>query len=272
MDLVRRDFTAERPNRLWVSDFTYVATWRGYVNVAFVIDTFSRRIVGWRVSSSPGCPRAGHLRAEETIQDRLVHHSDRGVQGRFKRSSQHLNRGSCDEYTDAAFSAGRARRAAVVGPAPRRKAGASEGVLGGYCGRGIQRASCRVCGGVPGGRRALVPKRGRSATFSVWTLSEAALRAVSALLGARRDRAPECSETGRTRDRTASRETSVDHFSRAAPQRRHAQRHLHLSSHDGTVARRSSGSPSEAGEAGHERDSAAVSAGPAGGRDRGAER
>ena len=51
-DLVQRDFTAERPNQLWVSDFTYVATWRGFVYVAFVIDVFSRRIVGWRVSSS----------------------------------------------------------------------------------------------------------------------------------------------------------------------------------------------------------------------------
>ncbi len=52
LDPVQRDFTAERPNQLWVSDFTYVATWRGFVYVAFVIDVFSRRIVGWRVSSS----------------------------------------------------------------------------------------------------------------------------------------------------------------------------------------------------------------------------
>ena len=52
LDLVQRDFSARRPNQLWVSDFTYVATWRGFVYVAFVIDTFSRRIVGWRVSSS----------------------------------------------------------------------------------------------------------------------------------------------------------------------------------------------------------------------------
>ena len=50
-DLVQRDFTAERPNKLWVSDFTYVATWRGFVYVAFVIDVFSRRIMGWPVSS-----------------------------------------------------------------------------------------------------------------------------------------------------------------------------------------------------------------------------
>jgi len=51
-DLVNRDFTATRPNQLWVSDLTYVATWRGFVYVAFVIDVFARRIVGWRASSS----------------------------------------------------------------------------------------------------------------------------------------------------------------------------------------------------------------------------
>ena len=51
-DLVDRRFTATRPNQLWVADFTYVATWRGFVYVAFVIDVFARRIVGWRVSSS----------------------------------------------------------------------------------------------------------------------------------------------------------------------------------------------------------------------------
>jgi putative transposase len=58
LDLVERNFAAERPNRLWVSDLTYVATWRGFVYVMFVIDTFSRRIVGWRVSSSLRRPRS----------------------------------------------------------------------------------------------------------------------------------------------------------------------------------------------------------------------
>ena len=52
VDLVDRHFVATRPNQLWVSDFTYVATWRGFVYVAFVIDVFARRIVGWRVSNS----------------------------------------------------------------------------------------------------------------------------------------------------------------------------------------------------------------------------
>jgi transposase InsO family protein len=85
-DLVDRKFTATRPNQLWVSDFTYVATWRGFVYVAFVIDVFARRIVGWRVSSSLATDFVLDA-LEQAIYDRrgaridgLVHHSDRGTQ------------------------------------------------------------------------------------------------------------------------------------------------------------------------------------------------
>jgi len=80
---------------LWVSHFTYVSTWTGFVYVAFVIDVYARRIVGWRTS------RTAHASfvldaLEQALHDRqpthrggLVHHSDRGSQGGFKRSSQH---------------------------------------------------------------------------------------------------------------------------------------------------------------------------------------
>jgi len=83
-DLVHRNFTATRPNQLWVSDPTYVATWRGFVYVAFVTDAFSRRIVGWRASSSLRSDLALDA-LEQALYDRetdapLVHHSDRGVQ------------------------------------------------------------------------------------------------------------------------------------------------------------------------------------------------
>ncbi len=85
-DLVDRQFTATRPNQLWVSDFTYVATWRGFVYVAFVIDVFARRIVGWRVSASLHTDFVLDA-LEQAIYDRcgdaaagLVHHSDRGTQ------------------------------------------------------------------------------------------------------------------------------------------------------------------------------------------------
>jgi putative transposase len=84
-DKVNRQFQAPRPNQLWVSDFTYVATWQGFVYVAFVIDTFARRIVGWRVSRNA---QTGFVldALEQALHDRrplqggLVHHSDRGGQ------------------------------------------------------------------------------------------------------------------------------------------------------------------------------------------------
>ena len=94
LDHLNRQFYAPAPNRLWVSDFTYVATWKGFVYVAFVIDTYARRIVGWRAS------RTAHTdfvldALEQALHDRrplnrgeLIHHSDRGSQGGFNWSSQ----------------------------------------------------------------------------------------------------------------------------------------------------------------------------------------
>ena len=84
MDLVNRQFVADRPNQLWVADLTYVSTWRGMVYVAFVIDVFSRRIVGWRVSNSLRTDLAldaleQALYARSDLDD-LIHLSDRGGQ------------------------------------------------------------------------------------------------------------------------------------------------------------------------------------------------
>ena len=96
LDHVNRVFKAERPNQLWVSDFTYVWTWQGFLYVAFVIDVFARRIVGWRVSSSMKadfvlqaleqalCARRGQRGGE------LIHHSDRGTQYVSIRYSERL--------------------------------------------------------------------------------------------------------------------------------------------------------------------------------------
>ncbi len=98
-DLVDRHFTATRPNQLWVADFTYVATWRGFVYVAFVIDVFARRIVGWRVSSSlrtdfvlDALDQAIYERCGDDLGD-LIHHSDGG--------SQYLAMRYTDRLTDA---------------------------------------------------------------------------------------------------------------------------------------------------------------------------
>jgi putative transposase len=85
-DRVKRNFVVERPDALWVSDLTYVATWRGFAYVAFVFDAFSRRIVGWRASSTlrtdlalDALEQALYERAPGAAQG-LIHHSDRGSQ------------------------------------------------------------------------------------------------------------------------------------------------------------------------------------------------
>jgi putative transposase len=101
-DRVNRDFTAAGPDRLWVADFCYLRCWDGLVFFAFVIDVYSRRIVGWQL--------APHMRTDLVLdalrmalcQRRagadvtLVHHSDAGSQGGFKWSLQRLDRGGCD--------------------------------------------------------------------------------------------------------------------------------------------------------------------------------
>lgn len=100
-DLVDRTFLATRPNHLWVSDFTYVATWAGFVYVAFVVDVFARRIVGWRVSSSlrtdfvlDALEQAIHARGGGLAG--FVHHSDQGT--------QYLSMRYTDRLTDAGIA------------------------------------------------------------------------------------------------------------------------------------------------------------------------
>jgi transposase InsO family protein len=96
LDRVNRQFKADRPNQLWVSDFTYVSTWQGWLYVAFVIDVFARRIVGWRVSSSmhtdfvlDALEQALYARQPERDRS-LIHHSDRGSQYVSIRYSERL--------------------------------------------------------------------------------------------------------------------------------------------------------------------------------------
>lgn len=106
-DLVNRNFTASRPNELWVADFTYVATWRGFVYVAFVIDVFSRMIVGWRASNSPRTDLVLDA-LEQALCSRcetegVVHHSDRG--------SQYLS----IRYTERLAEAGMERSVGSIG-------------------------------------------------------------------------------------------------------------------------------------------------------------
>jgi len=108
-DLVQRQFSAAQPNQLWVADFTYVATWRGFVYVAFVIDVFSRRIVGWRAHTTmrtelvlDALEQALH---DRELDGRLIVHTDRGSQYVAMR------------YTDRVLAAGAAPSVGSVGDA-----------------------------------------------------------------------------------------------------------------------------------------------------------
>lgn len=98
-DLVKRDFTASGPDRLWVADFTYCSTWSGVVYVAFIVDVYSRRIVGWKAARSmhaalviDALNMAAWTR-RGTALDGLICHTDAGSQGGINWSSQHLDHG-----------------------------------------------------------------------------------------------------------------------------------------------------------------------------------
>ena len=124
-DLVNRDFTADRPDALWVTDLTYVATRAGMAYVCFIVDAFSRRIVGWRVAS--------HMRTEMVLDALemarrsrgnrrlagLVAHSDAGSQAGFNRSSQHLVDGGARWGRCGSGSA----RSSCIGGRSRRRVG-----------------------------------------------------------------------------------------------------------------------------------------------------
>jgi putative transposase len=168
-DLVNRTFSAPAPDHLWVADLTYVWTVRGFCYTAFVIDAFSRMIVGWRVSSSLRTDLALDA-LEMAVWSRggdlagLVHHSDRGVQGGFQRSLQHLMTEVFDGRGQARVGNPGTARSDVVSReafdrAARRPRPVLEGDRSGCLDRGRRRrggdlSSCWV---------ALVPSRWRDA-------------------------------------------------------------------------------------------------------------
>jgi transposase InsO family protein len=152
-DLLRRCFNAPRPNHAWVTDFTYVATWAGFVYVAFAIDLYSRAIVGWSASTVKdttfveNCLRMALWRREHSsrpVPAGMIHHSDAGSQGEFNRLSQHL------DYGGLRWSAVRSRclrRQRVHGGSGRRI-----GLYDRRCVHRDDRSRLVRCSGTSGGR------------------------------------------------------------------------------------------------------------------------
>ncbi len=183
-DLVERDFTAMAPNKLWVADFTYLRCWKGVVFFAFVIDVFSRRVVGWQFAS--------HMRTDLVLDAlrmalaqrgpgadvALVHHSDRGKPGGINRSSQRLIGRGCGGREATGGGLGWKAGDALAGASAGRPAGASAAVVGGDRAWGVQRGRCgrggvsaavgvrwfREGGGMPS--VSLAPASGRYLSFA----------------------------------------------------------------------------------------------------------
>jgi transposase InsO family protein len=134
-DLVQRTFRASRPNQLWVADLTYVATWRGIVYVAFVIDVFARRIVGWRAAASLRSDLALDA-LEQALYDRdtdagLIHHSDRGVQYLSIRYTERLAEAGIEA------SVGSRGDSSTTTPWPSRSSASKRPKSSGRTGRGV---------------------------------------------------------------------------------------------------------------------------------------
>jgi hypothetical protein len=218
-DLLQRDFSANRPNEKWVADMTYVRTWNGFVYLAFILDCYSRMIVGWQLAT--------HMHAELVLDALemanglrrpdagLIAHSDRGSQGGFNRSSQHLVmevvRGgwwqasagdSCDAWPDL-----------VAGSALGGAAGGPGSVLALDRLWGVERGR-RCCGrGVAGGGVEVVSTGWRDAANRVGS----GVGAVSVVCRAGGDRDPSRSACRGTRDRTPAWSVGVDDLEGAAP-------------------------------------------------------
>jgi putative transposase len=172
-DLVDRHFAAPAPDRLWVADFTYVSTWAGTAYVAFVIDAYARRILGWKVATTmrtelvlDALEQALWTRAAEGVPDLtgLVHHNDAGSQGGLNRWSQHL---VIQEVCDGASAAG-SRSCGSAGDALAGSAvpaAACRAAVLASDRRGLDQRGRRGCSRrVGAGRDALVSPRWRHAT------------------------------------------------------------------------------------------------------------
>jgi putative transposase len=190
-DLVNRQFTVKRPNALWVADLSYLRCWEGLVFFSFVIDAFSRKIVGWQLATNMRSTlvldalRMALGTREHGAEVQLVHHSDAGSQGGFHRSSQRLIEEGCDGQAEGlGVGADGAAGDAFAGSSAGGAAGASCAVLDSDCAGCVERGGGCRGGGLGGGWRPVVSGGWRDAVGH----PGAAVGAVLVVCGAGGDR------------------------------------------------------------------------------------
>ena len=186
-NLLERNFIAAAPNQIWLADITYVETDQGWLYLATVMDLYCRKIVGWAMTD--------HLRAELPLAALamaisvqrppvgLIHHSDRGVQGGSKRSSQQLSEGGCDGHSKATITPFWTSAVVVTGTTASSGAICTPAVLVGDRTGDNQRGCCIGGWYVAACRNQIVPTGGRHGTSNVQNFDQAAVRAVPLVCG-----------------------------------------------------------------------------------------
>jgi putative transposase len=227
-DLVDRDFSADRPDGLWLADFTYLRCWEGVVFFSFVLDAYSRRIVGWQFANHMRTDlvldalRMALTRRQTGADVDLVHHSDAGSQGGFNRSSQRSMERGCDGREETGGGSGWAAGDALARASAGGQVGASSAVLGGDRARAVKRGCCGSGGCVGRGRRPVVSGGWRDADGH----ARRAVGTVSVIRGAGGDRDLACRRRWGARDRASAWSIAVDDLEGAAAQRRDSQRRV----------------------------------------------
>src|SRR3954447_24500676 len=166
-----REIVPDGPDQLWVADITYLAIPTGFVYVAVILDAWSRKVVGYAIARSIDV-RLTLAALQSAVQKRrpppgCIHHTDRGSQLTFKRSSQHSDVGGCDDFSKAAITPIWASAVAITGTATRSAAIRTSAVLVGDCRGDAQRECCAGGGYIAACRSKIVPKGRRHAPIDV---------------------------------------------------------------------------------------------------------
>jgi len=250
LNVLARQFDQPLPNQAWVSDITYIRTRSGWLYLAAVLDLHSRKIVGWAMApempATLVCTPVQMAIAQRNPCAGLIVHSDRGTQGAFNRSPQHLNHGGVYGATrrvDAEVDGARSDALAGCAVASARS-GAT--VLGADCDRDDEREGGRSGRRVAGGRHSLVPASWRHAIVYV----ETCVRKIFVVRGARRNWTAASPRRWCTGDRAPHGAKPFYGLTRADTQRCNSWRQARVSGICCAVEGRAGGQKTEAGETG----------------------
>jgi hypothetical protein len=186
-DLVQRHFAADRPNTLWLADVTYVTTGEGFLYVAAVLDVFSRLVVGWAMDDRLGNQlvlSALRMAYAQRCPRKVIHHSDHGTEGGFKRSLQHFNEGGCDGDSSATVRPVRTGEVVFARSAGHGDANDTTAVLAGDCVGDVQRGRCSGFWGIVAGRGTMVSGGWRYGTVASKAVNATAVGTIPVVLGA----------------------------------------------------------------------------------------